>query len=588
MPGDSITLQNQYARLGAKLAPQLSGLQPLRAAFLADSTLDHWVGCLRWWLLLEGFALDAYIAPIGTWRQEVADAESHLYRHEPDIVWFFLRRGESGLDLGNSDTADAALDHVSAKVERVSARCPALLVVNNLVPPAHRLYGNQETQHEGSVSAEVQRFNSALRHRLPGGACLFDINHQAARYGLDRWEDARLWHISKHPFELDAHGPVAFAAARLLAAARGRARKCLVLDLDNTLWGGVVGDDGLEGIRVGPDAGGVGEAYAGFQAWLKALSARGIALAVCSKNNDALAREPFLKKRGMVLQLSDFVAFRANWLNKADNILSIAQELNLGLDSIVFVDDNPAECALVRSQLPEIGVVELPTDPSDYIAVLSSRAWFETLGVTAEDTARVQAYRDSGERARAKLEAGDLDNYLRGLKMRSRWDAVHAGTLTRAAQLVNKTNQFQLTGTRYGEARLQQLAASDAAWVGTFTLADRFGEHGIIAVAVLTFAEHVATIDTWVMSCRVFARQMEHFTFNVLCSVATDKGCTRLRGRYIATSKNAVVADLFKDFGGQLVAGENGDGTDWVFELGDNRPPLPHFIEDVSPLPGRH
>jgi FkbH-like protein len=578
-PTDDAVLQGHYARHAGRLAPHFQELPELRVALLADATLGHWVDVLRFWLLLEGFRLEALVVPFGTWRQQVADPAAPLYALRPDVVWFFLHA-----DILQRE-AEAPVDTVVADLARevavVSARLPALLIVNNLVPSAARVYGNLERSLPGTPAHRIDAFNRALPQALPQGAAVFDIGHLAARFGLDRWEDRRLWHHSRHPFALDAQGPVAFAAGRLLAASRGRARKCLVLDLDNTLWGGVVGDDGVDGIRVGPDGGAVGEAFAGFQSWLRALSRRGVALAVCSKNNDALAREPFLLKPGMVLALEDFVVFKANWDNKADNIRAIAHELNLGLDALVFVDDNPAERALVREQLPQVAVPDMPPDPADYIAALDAGAWFETLSVTAEDLSRVQAYRDNLARSQALSGTTDLAAYLQGLDMQARWGGVDAATRARVAQLVNKTNQFQLTNTRYSEAQIQALADAPHAWVGHFSLRDRFGDHGLIAAAVLMFEGDEARIDTWVMSCRVFARQMEHFTFDILCRVARQRQCRRLVGIYRPSAKNGVVADLYRSLGGRP-AGPHGDsGTRWEFDLSQAPHGAVHPIQEV-------
>jgi len=581
-PGDDAVLHSQYARFAKALAKQLPDLPELRVAFLANATLDHWVDCLRFWLLLEGFRLEPLIVPFGTWPQQVMDPDSELYQFRPAVVWFFTQANDLRLDTYQPAEVEQRGADLSGQLSMVSARLPALLVVNNLPAPSSRIYGNLDGSMSGSVADCIDHFNRALPKILPAGSAVFDIRHLAARFGLDRWEDPRMWYHSKHPFSLDAHGPVAFSAARMLAAARGRARKCLVLDLDNTLWGGVVGDDGIDGIQVGPDGGAVGEAYASFQSWLKALARRGIALAVCSKNNEELAREPFLRKRGMVLDLNDLVAFKANWDNKADNIRAIARDLNLGLDALVFVDDNPAERALVRQELPQVGVPEMPVDPADYVRALASGAWFETLAVTSEDLSRVQAYRENIARSEAQARATDLGSYLEGLEMRAGWGTVDASTLPRVAQLVNKTNQFNLTTQRYTEAEIQALSTSPDSWVGHFSLRDRFGDHGLIAVVILAFDGPTARIDTWVMSCRVFSRQMEHFTFGVIQEVARRRRARYLKGTYIPSPKNAVVADLYQRFGGRSVGDPADTYTTWSFDLEAMEPMDAHHIQDMT------
>ena len=595
-PTDPAVLQMQYARLAKSISKRLDTLPLLRIAFLGNATLGHWIDCLRFWLLLEGFELAEFVVPFGTWQQQVLDADSELYRFRPDVVWFFLSATDLRLEAEASadsrsavGVVESAIANIATHVGMVTANRPALCLVNNLVSPPNRVLGNLAGSHADSVATHTTSFNLALGRGLPGGAVVFDIAHLAARYGLDRWEDARLWHHSKHPFALDAQGLVAFAGARVLAAARGRARKCLIVDLDDTLWGGTIGDDGIEGIRIGPDGGAVGEAYASFQGWIKALTNRGIALAVCSKNSADLAREPFERKAGMVLKLEDFVAMKVNWENKADNIRAIARELNIGLDSIVFVDDNPAERALVRAELPMVAVPELPADPSDFVAALASGMWFETLALTAEDRARVRSYRDNAARAEAQSVATDLQSYLAGLKMEAKWCAVDSATLARATQLINKTNQFQLTNKRYTEAQIGSLVDSAQSWVGQFSLADRFGEHGIIAVVVLRFDGARAIIDTWVMSCRVFTRGMEDFIFGIIWKLAKQRGCTSLVGAYVRSAKNAVVAGLYARLGGTRIETAGNDPDTWWFDLTGIDPARTPHIADISasgPLPG--
>jgi FkbH-like protein len=581
-PGDDAIAQALYARFAKTLTSQLPDLPVLRIAFLANATLEHWVEVLRFWLLLEGYRLQELIVPYGTWRQQVADPDSSMYRFRPDVVWLFLLPS----DLRHTEcTPQNEAAEIGQLLTMLVGRLPASLIVNNVSAPANRIYGNLEASISGSVTAHIEKFNDSLPLVLPTGSVVFDMRHLASRFGLDRWEDSRLWHHSKHPFALDAQGSVAFAGARVLAAFRGRARKCLVLDLDNTLWGGVIGDDGISGIRVGPDGGSVGEAFAAFQSWLKALTQRGIALAVCSKNNERLAREPFEHKDGMVLTLDDFVSFKANWDNKADNLREIAQELNLGLESFVFVDDNPAERALVRRELPYVAVPEMPTDPADYISALTAGAWFESISITNEDLTRVQAYRSNVARQEAQAGATDLDAYLDSLEMEAHWGTVDSSTLARVAQLVNKTNQFNLTTKRYSEAQIQALAASPDTWVGRFSLKDRFGDHGLIAVVILRFADTDAIIDTWVMSCRVFARQMEYFTFDIIRKIVRQRQARYLSGMYVPSPKNAVVADLYNGLGGVLASDSSDPNTKWTFDMQKTSSAGNHYIKEILQEP---
>jgi len=584
-PNDPIARQMQYSKIGRAIGEALPELPALRVAFLASSTIDHLVDCLRFWLLLEGIRLEPYIAPFNTWRQEVTNPTSGLYACRPDIVWFFL----TARDLHFETIPDANVVNsdgiVSSKVQEivsfagmVMSALSSYVVINNAEASSNRLFGNFEGTATWSFTTLLRRYNLQLAASLPSGATIFDLDYQASRFGLNRWEEPRLWYHSKHPFSLEAHGPVAFSGAKLLSAFRGQARKCVVLDLDNTLWGGVVGDDGVDGICIGTDSGSAGEAFADFQMYLKKLSRRGIALAVCSKNDPELAKEPFRKRHGMVLKLDDFAVFRANWENKADNLRSIAQEMNIGLNSLALVDDNPAERALVRAEIPEIAVPEMPLDPAEYISTLAGGGWFETVSFSAEDRNRSRTYQENAARQAVLSQVTDLDAYLCDLSMHATWGAVDSGKLGRVTQLVNKTNQFHLTTTRYSEPEMSELMVAEDAWCGWFSLSDRFGDNGVIAVVVLRFLDGAALVDTWAMSCRVFSRGMEDFIFLKIWEVAKAHGCSGLVGIFRPTPKNGVVAALYDRLGGHPFCVSETEKR-WQFDLADT-PRLTHFIAD--------
>lgn len=585
-PSDPLPLQAQYAHIAKLICVNLTNLPVVRVAFIGGSTLDHLIDSLRFWMLLEGFKLESYLAPFDTWRQEAGNPDSGLYSFKPDIVWLFITARDikfetlfSG-DLAQSETlVIAKAEEISAVARQIISTLPALILVNNAEAHATRTFGNFEATVSWALAALVRRYNLQIAQTLPPGAKVFDIDHLASRFGLDRWEDARLWFHSKHPFSLEAHSPVAFAGAKLISAAKGKARKCLILDLDNTLWGGVVGDDGVNGIRIGSDSGAVGEAFAAFQVYLKTLSQRGIALAVCSKNNSELAQEPFRSRSGMVLNIDDFAVFKANWENKADNIRSIAKEMNLGLDAFVFIDDNPAERELIRAEIPEVAVPNMSLDPANYVRDLASGAWFETLAFVEEDRNRSKAYRDNALRNASLEQVSDIESYLKSLNMSSSWGVADNNSLTRLAQLINKTNQFHLTTTRYSEAELSKLLSANNIWIGWFSLSDRFGDHGIIAAIILKFINNTAIVDTWTMSCRVFSRGMEDFIFQKIWDMANERGCLTLEGVYRPTQKNGVVALLYDRLGGNLIyASEN--ECRWQFNLTVDVTRLTHFITD--------
>lgn len=578
-PQAPLVTQNQYNNIGRKIITKLPDNIPIiKIAFLANVTLEHWVESLNFWLLLEGYKLKYYIVPIGTWHQEILDTSSALYSFKPDITWFFLHQSELNFDYGvlyneelAKDVVSQSTNEIKEKILYLNKNCSSITLVNNIVPPVERVFGNYEGAINTSPAALIKHFNLGLSKVLPKGASIFDIGHIASSVGLSNWHDTRLWKHSKHPFSFNVQAQVAFSAARLLSAIKGQAKKCIVLDLDNTLWGGVIGDDGINGIKVGPNNGAVGEVYSDFQKWIKALSNRGVTLAICSKNDLALAQEPFNKKEGMVLKLSDFASFHANWDNKVDNIKQIAEEINIGLNSLVFVDDNPAERELIRNTLPEVAVPELPLDPSGYIQAIDAGKWFETIGITKEDKLRSQAYQQNQARKKGQNNITNLSSFLQDLEMVAKWKEVDTNTLTRSAQLINKTNQFNMTTARYTEAQITEFINSKNHWVGEFSLSDRFGDLGIISIIILENINEKIIINTWVMSCRVFSRGMEYFIFDKVYKIAKKQGKKELVGQFIPSPKNKVVGNLYERLGGKVTGTPNNkENIQWKFDL--NKP----------------
>jgi FkbH-like protein len=370
--------------------------------------------------------------------------------------------------------------------------------------------------------------------------------------------------------------------ASLLRAVFGRSRKVAVLDLDNTLWGGQVGDVGPGGIHLGQGSG-EGESYLAFQRYLKELQRRGILLAVCSKNSEEMARGPFEQREDMVLKLGDFACFVANYESKADNLRTIADRLCLKLDSFVFIDDNPAERAVVRRCLPEVAVPDMPADPASYIDAVARHRFFETTSLTREDSARARYYSAESQRRDLASKATDADGFLKSLDMRMAVGPIDELNLERATQLLNKSNQFNLTTRRYTVAQVREMTKSPEWRTLTFRLADNLGDNGLISVVLLRRDEDALVIDTWVMSCRVLLRGVEQFARNELATLARKEGCNRILGTYIPTPKNAMVKDHYLKM--QFApAGSDGETTHWVLDLCGDVEPLPHHIQHESVL----
>jgi FkbH-like protein len=580
--------QSRAARLLKSIDLAPLKLRRLRIALLAASTLEHFAPILRLWLARMGFDAEVTVNPFDTATQAVLDPASPLRAAKPDIVWLFSTYRDVPLEAQPGD----AVAKVTAQVEQAIAARQALwttlveqvgcTVIDNIVDsPADDPFGNLAGSAVWGRRSMLRRYNAELPAAVPAGVMLFDLDQVARTLGRDRWEDARFWYHSRHAFALDASGPVAHAAARLIAGARGLAKKCLVLDLDNTLWGGVIGDDGVAGIALGH--GEEGEAYVALHRYVKALKERGIILAVCSKNEHETAVSVFRDHPDCVLRLEDFAVFTANWRNKADNIRDIAATLNIGLDSLVFVDDNPMERDLVRQHVPEVEVIDLPEACSGYVEAIARSGWFEAASFSAEDSARGRFYAENAQRAAVRSDYVDLPSYLRGLEMQGAMGGADPFYLPRIAQLINKSNQFHLTGTRYSEAELKAIAAASDCVVRHLRLSDRFGDNGLIASLVLRRKDRALLVDTWVMSCRVLGRTVEEFIANDIRAIALQRGCERVLGRYVRSAKNGLVEGLYERLGFTCVS-RSDDGAEWEVELSAN---VPAWTTWVQPMPTR-
>jgi FkbH-like protein len=429
----------------------------------------------------------------------------------------------------------------------------------------------------------VERVNEELLAQAPPFVTIHDVNRLASLVGLWNWGDERFFHLAKLRCAPEHLVPYAHRVASLVKAHLGLSKKCLVLDLDNTLWGGVIGDDGLGGIALG-QGDPLGEAYLAFQRYAKALRERGVLLAVCSKNDQANAREPFEKHPEMVLRLEDISCFVANWEDKASNLKRIAAELNIGLNSLVFVDDNPAERALVRDFLPDVAVPEMPEDPADYIRALASHCYFQVVTLSTEDFQRAEYYQADARRKQAQGGQSDLDEFLRTLDMRAQVGPVGEADFERTVQLIGKSNQFNLTTRRHSPADLLGMMQSSEWITRVVKLADRFGDNGLISVLLARQQGDIVEIDTWLMSCRVLQRGVEQFLLNHLVDAARRRGARTLLGEYIPTAKNKLVRDHYRDLGFTLLGnGEDGQ-TRWRLDLNDPWEPLKNYIcQDAKP-----
>ena len=583
---------DRLARLLARAFPEPPvelASRPVRLAVLGSSTTAHLIGGLRVAGLRRGLWIETWEPDYGQYRQALLDG-AELAAFAPTAVLLALdaRHLTAGLAPGaDRAAADAAFDTALGGIVecwQAARRLGALTLQQTALPVLPRVFGENEERLAGSRAALLGRLNEALPAAArEHGVHLVAAHVHALQDGLGDWCDPALWFRGKQEISPAAAPMFGELVARVLAAAQGRSRKALVLDLDNTLWGGVVGDDGVEGLELGQGSG-EGEAFAAVQAYARDLSARGVVLAVCSKNDEAVARHAFDTHPEMVLKATDVAAFVANWDDKASNLRKIAEELKLGLDALVFLDDNPFERNLVREMLPEVAVPELPNDDPAFVPGLLARAgYFEALELTKEDQARAAQYQDNRLRASAQAQASDIGSYLSSLEMRLLWRPFDEAGLSRIVQLINKTNQFNLTTRRIDAEAARRLVREPGVAALQFRLQDRFGDNGMIAVVVARRRQDAARLETWLMSCRVLGRGVEQAILGVVAEAARSLGCRRLIGEYLPTERNGMVAELYPRLGFRRLGADEEPCGASHFELGlDGWRPAPHAIEVVE------
>ncbi|HMK89524.1 MAG TPA: HAD-IIIC family phosphatase [Methylocystis sp.] len=543
-------------------AGKSSNIPMQRVAIVGSLTMDFVASAVNCVVLRNGFLPETYLAPFASFLPELITPTSGLYAFHPDCVVLApdFREYVITTDIGEDDAQiRKALDQRVAQIaglwKRLHAAQPCKIVQHLFYAPPERLCGVAERRWPGARDNQIRYLNDKLVEAGAGLVGFVEIDRLAEQVGTGAFGAERAYNNGRQPF--DARNAVAylpyFEAAWRLAFAK--ARKVLALDLDNTLWGGVIGDDGADGIRLGvgsPE----GEAFAEWQAHIKKLARRGIVLAVCSKNDPEIAKTG-LRHPAAILGEGDFAAIECSWDDKALGLRKIARALNLGLDSFVFADDNPAECGLIQKELPEVGVCNVGADPALFISKFEAGCWFGAEAYTAEDLKRGEQYRARQQALALESEAADLPGYLKSLEMKGKIGPFAVSDVERLAQMESKTNQFNLTTRRYSAPQIQEMLGKPDVISLAFRLEDKFGDHGLVSSLVAFHQGDDVVIDNWLMSCRVFSRSAEQGIFNHLVDVAKARGARRLVGKYTPTAKNGVVAELYPNLG-FTPAGEEG------------------------------
>jgi FkbH-like protein len=573
---ETIQLDRALARLGVREAP---GFHRVRLAILASSTVDHLSPAIRVAGLRRKLLIDVQSGTYGQYRQDLLDPASALHRFQPQAALFSItaREAIAGVALAASSAeVDGAIGRFVAELRSLWRKAReiggAAIIQQTFMDVAEPLFGGYDRMVPAAPATVVAKLNDEVSEAAArDGVLILDVARASQRDGIDAWFDVGRWLQGKLEIAPQAAPLYGDLAARILAAQRGLSKKCLVLDLDNTLWGGVIGDDGLDGIVLG-EGSAAGEAHLALQHYAKQLKERGVVLAVCSKNDVKIAEAAFRDHPEMVLRRSDFAAFQANWDDKAQNLKAIAAKLNIGVDSLVFVDDNPAERARVRQSLPMVAVPEMPEDPAHYVRCLAEAGYFEATAFTAEDRDRAQAYAANTEREAMLGSAESMDDFLRGLDMTAVYGPFTAVDHARVVQLVNKTNQFNTTTRRYAADEIIRIMDDPDSVTLQFRLLDRVGDNGLVSTMILRPTpddDEALEIENWVMSCRVFGRELEFEAMNIAADAAKERGARTLVADYVPTAKNDVISKLYPSLGfTQVDRPKLADGaTRWVLDL---------------------
>jgi len=552
-----------FKEIKQNLKQNLTELPSIKVALLGDTATQFLAIALKGLSVERGYNIDLFEAEYNQVDHQFMDSGSDLHQFGSQYIVVFQsthKLNEKYSVLSAADQLNFA-DERLCFVKNICDSTNARIIYFNYPEIDDTVFGSYANKIQSSFMYQVRKLNYELMNLTQNIPNLFicDIAGLQNKFGRNFMFNAAVYTSTEMVLSLDAIPYVASKTIDIIMAAQGKFVKCLILDLDNTLWGGIVGDDGLEGIQLGHGLG-IGKAFTEFQLWIKKLKNRGVIICICSKNDEAKAKEPFEKHPDMVLRLDDVSVFLANWETKVDNICTIQKILNIGFDSMVFLDDNPFERSIVKENIKDIIVPELPEDPAEYLEYLYSLNLFETMSFSITDKQRTQQYQVQVEREAFSKTFTNETDFLKSLNMVSKIENFNKFNIPRITQLSQRSNQFNLRTVRYTEADIGEIETDDNAIGLSFTLEDKFGDNGLIAVVIMKKQDKKTLfIDTWFMSCRVLKRGMENFTLNTMVAAARAKGFMRIMGEYLPTAKNSLVKDHYIKLGFKHVEGTEFD-----------------------------
>jgi FkbH-like protein len=563
-----LNLDLSFNNLVKNLKKDNSSFKTLRVAILADFASQYLVKSLKAAAFEYKFQLITWEADYDSIEANVFNESSKLYNEPFDYILLFLSPlklyKQYSYSIDRSNFTNDKLGKIKNIILALQSKSKAKIILSNFNEFDDNVLGNYANKTDKSFIYQIRKLNLGLMDLAIEQKNLFIIDVQALQLlkGRNFSIDSKLYIHADVVYSLDFIALIAQSTLKIIAAIQGSIKKCVILDLDNTLWGGIIGDDGIENIQIGDL--GLGKAFTNLQIWLRNLKERGIILCVCSKNTEEIAKEVFIRHPAMVLRLEDISVFAANWETKVDNILFIQSVLNIGFDSIVFLDDNPFEREIIKQHIPDITVPDLPEDPAEYLSYLQSLNLFETASFTEDDSVRTKQYQQEAERAVFQKVFASEDEYLESLKMISDVKPVNNFTLPRVAQLTQRSNQFNLRTVRYTEEDVRKIMDDSAKFTLTINLQDIFGDYGLISSIILEKkSDDHLFIDTWIMSCRVLKRGVEDFVLNEIVELARSNNFRFIEGQYLPTPKNGIVKDHYLKLGFTPLSEEG----KWILEV---------------------
>lgn len=583
---------NEVVKLVESLDGKEGDWTPLKIAFLRNITIDPVVPYIKYLCYQENLRANIYMDDYDNVIQSVMDSHSALYQHSPELIVICLKMETLAEKLAMRFSS-MSLAEINEEVSRVIAfvdnvlseirkNSKAVILLHNFEIPVYPSFGVLDYQDRFKQVNIFRKINSDLLTVINkyDSAYLVDVDLLQATLGYADFIDNRYWHIGKAPYTREACKVMAKEYIKFIRALRGKNRKCLVLDCDNTLWGGIIGEDGIDKIKIGMTY--PGSAYQEFQKAILNLYNRGIMLAICSKNNENDVLEVMEKHPDMVLRKEHFVSMKINWNDKVANLREIAHELNISLDSLVLVDDNEFEIELVKKMLPEVKTVLLPKDSSSYRDLLNRCGLFDTLAFSEEDRRRSEMYRAEKKReeAKTKFQTTTLEEYYKYLEMELSIKKADKFSIPRVSQLTQRTNQFNLTTRRYSEAEIKKLSESRDADVYYVHLKDRFGDSGIVGVAIVKYSGREAFVDTFLLSCRVIGRGIEDVLLKACINAAIKRGCEVIIGLYVPTKKNSQVEGFYESHLFSCLE-KNDSGIRYSFSLKKSFPDFPKYFKFI-------